>query len=705
MQLSLESKLNIWFNELSLPPNDISNFILDFNKVLNDALSCSIKKKNNQSFNNNNKSNFKFNHHLFNLFKVEDLAYKKYIKSSDSNKSIYEKQWKNAKCKLKNALRYQEYTNRSELVANIELLRSNNPRDYWKKLYELDNTQLVDNSLPMVVKNSEGKLVSGIEASNVWMESFAKLGREDSDNTDFNKKFFEHINNQVNKMSLESYNHSCILDQPIKLEEVKIAVDNLKNGKAVGLDGLFNEMFKYGGDKVTEYLWKVYQQVFESEEFPEVWSKGMIFPLFKGGPDEYKLDPNKYRGITLLSIVGKIYTVVLNNRLSDWAESNGIFVDEQAGFRKERSTVDQLFILFETIRSRRPKATYVAFLDIAKAYDKVYRNGVWYKLWKLGIRGKMWRVLKNIYRKVESCVLLGDRRTAWFLIEVGLRQGCILSPILFLLFINDLRDVVGRLNKGVQVGDRKLSILFFADDIAVVAESKEDLEEMLDCIYSYGVHWRIKWNLDKSGVIVFHTKTRSPIVYGTNCINICNCNHHFRFGPFLINEVLVYRYLGLEIDYRLVLKDFKLKILSKARSNCGRIWYMGIKEGVLSVKAAINLYQSLVVSGLEYGSEIWGFDKWSNGEQVQYHMARSILRCSFKASRPAVIGELGLMSLYGRRCYKKLMFWFHLINLPDNRLIKQVFLESKLKSSSKCNWYRQMGKIFKKYDLLNIWKK
>ena len=73
----------------------------------------------------------------------------------------------------------------------------------------------------------------------------------------------------------------------------------------------------------------------------------------------------------------------------------------------------------------------------------------------------------------------------------------------FLLFINDLRDVVGQLNKGVQVGNRKLSILFFADDIAVVADSRADLEEMLARIYYYGIHWRIRWNLDKCGVIVF----------------------------------------------------------------------------------------------------------------------------------------------------------------------------------------------------------
>ena len=90
--------------------------------------------------------------------------------------------------------------------------------------------------------------------------------------------------------------------------------------------------------------------------------------------------------------------------------------------RKSRSTTDQLFILVEIIRSRRPAPTFVAFLDVAKAYDRVYRNGLWYKIWKLGLKGKIRRVLKNIYKKVESSVLLGERRTEWFTIEVGLRH-------------------------------------------------------------------------------------------------------------------------------------------------------------------------------------------------------------------------------------------------------------------------------------------
>jgi hypothetical protein len=269
------------------------------------------------------------------------------------------------------------------------------------------------------------------------------------------------------------------------------------------VDGLFNEIFKHGGDQVAQHLCKLYQRVFESEDFPEDWARGLIFPLFKGGAAEFKLDPNKYRGITLLSIVGKTYTIVLNQRLSDWAEANNGLFDEQAGFRRARSTVDQLFILLESIKSRRTEATYCAFLDVAKAYDRVWRNGLWYKLWRSGIQGKMWRVLKNIYSKVESSVLLGDRRTAWFVIEVGLRQGCILSPILFTLFINDLRQVVQKLKKGIIVGKRRISILLFADDIVVLAEIKEELESTLKEIFAYSFKWRFKFNLDKCGVIVF----------------------------------------------------------------------------------------------------------------------------------------------------------------------------------------------------------
>jgi len=132
-----------------------------------------------------------------------------------------------------------------------------------------------------------------------------------------------------------------------------------------------------------------------------------------------------------LSVLGKTYTSILNERLSNWVEQQAVLVEEQAGFRKGRSTIDQLLILIELIRNRRPKKTYCAFLDIQKAYDRVWRQGLWFILHKYGIRGKLWRVLKNLYAKVESCVRLGKYCTDFFEILVGLRQGCLLSPMLF----------------------------------------------------------------------------------------------------------------------------------------------------------------------------------------------------------------------------------------------------------------------------------
>ena len=127
---------------------------------------------------------------------------------------------------------------------------------------------------------------------------------------------------------------------------------------------------------------------------------------------------------------------MLNKRLGQWCEKNNILSDEQAGFRTERSTIDQIFSLSEVVRNRLSQGleTHCCFLDIRKAYDTVFRDGMWKRLLEVGIGGKMWRVLKNIYDKVESCVLVGIERTEWFSVNIGLRQGCVLSPILFDIF-------------------------------------------------------------------------------------------------------------------------------------------------------------------------------------------------------------------------------------------------------------------------------
>ena len=132
-----------------------------------------------------------------------------------------------------------------------------------------------------------------------------------------------------------------------------------------------------------------------------------------------------------------------------------------------------------------------------KAYDTVWRDGLWKRLWEEGVRGKMWRVVKGMYETVQSQVLVGEEGTEWFEVETGVRQGCVMSPILFSFFINGLAREIKEKGKGIKVGERKVCLLMYADDIVLLAETAEDLQNMLDVVTEYARKWRFKLNTKK----------------------------------------------------------------------------------------------------------------------------------------------------------------------------------------------------------------
>jgi hypothetical protein len=153
--------------------------------------------------------------------------------------------------------------------------------------------------------------------------------------------------------------------------------------------------------------------------------------------------------------------------------------DEQGGFRKGRGCVDQIFVLKEALRLRKGKKTYACFVDIRKAYDRTWRNGLWQMLWNLGVRGRMWRVIQSLYSNTRAKVRLPGGDTEWFRVVTGLRQGCVLSPLLFDIFLDGLVRALKRTHVGLNLlGNRDdlLCVLAYADDIVLLAESAADLQ-------------------------------------------------------------------------------------------------------------------------------------------------------------------------------------------------------------------------------------
>lgn len=141
-------------------------------------------------------------------------------------------------------------------------------------------------------------------------------------------------------------------------------------------------------------------------------------------------------------------------------------------------------------RNNEGKPTFVSYIDAEKAFDRVDRELLFYKLLRHGVNGNFYKTLNSMYLGCESAINLNGRLTEWFPVDYGVRQGDTLSPTLFSIYVNDLVDDVKSLGLGVPVGDMKISIFLYADDVVLLAETESDLQDILDKVTEWGSKWR-----------------------------------------------------------------------------------------------------------------------------------------------------------------------------------------------------------------------
>jgi hypothetical protein len=509
--------------------------------------------------------------------------------------------------------------------------------------------------------------VCGEDVFEVWKESFRVLGIENPKDERFDVEFGEKIvENQemIYEESFDSKNFRRELDTECSVTEVVEAIKRLKLAKASGSDEIVAEILKKGGDQVEAAVYFFCRRVWREEKLPKDWTRGMIFPIFKDGD---KRDTSNYRGITLLSIVGKVYAQVINERLMSWCEENEVLVEEQGGFRPHRGCPDQLFSLVELLQNRGKKGTFCCFIDVKKAFDRVFRAGLWQRIADEGVKGKMWRVLRSIYETVESCVTVDGYATEWFPIETGVRQGCVLSPLLYALFINGLVKELNSLKEdvGVEIEEGKnVNAFLYADDIVLLAKNRYALQHMLDTVAQYAKKWRFELNPKKSEVVVFGLR------YAPR-------NIEWRLGENKIKQVTQYKYLGIELTRGLQWGPYTKRILAKARRNMTQALAMGISGGFMTARLANIVWMSLVRSILEYGCEIWGERDLIDFEKLQLQMGRRILRCGSRMTEEVVRGELGWERQKARRDEMRLRYWAKIVRMGNQRIVRRIYNASR----------------------------
>ena len=284
------------------------------------------------------------------------------------------------------------------------------------------------------------------------------------------ENFMEHFKNlNVTESPMDKSNHEQVhepftdlpFNSPITREELCKMAKKLKNGKAGGPDLILNEFIKYSPTDMLNVICKYFNLVLDSGIVPKEWTVGLIIPIYKNKGDLD--DPDNYRGITLLSCMSKLFTMIINKRLSDFLEDNKLLVEEQAGFRDGYSTLDHIFSLHCIIDSflSAKKRLYCAFIDYRKAFDSVDRSSLWQKLTKLNIKGKVLTVVQNLYNSAKSQVRLNNSISDSFNCNVGVRQGENLSSLLFAIYLNDLESFLAETAKGIDcsVGDNETQIM------------------------------------------------------------------------------------------------------------------------------------------------------------------------------------------------------------------------------------------------------
>jgi hypothetical protein len=484
------------------------------------------------------------------------------------------------------------------------------------------------------------------------------------------------------------------LETPMNFDEILKAIKQLRSGASGGSDLIINEIFKNGVDYLAPYLCKLFDTCFTTGYFPAAWTDGIIVPIHKGGNTG---DLGNYRGITLLSAFGKLFTRVLNNRLTTWAETYNVYIEAQAGFRSGMGTVDNIFILNSLISHclSNNERLFCAFVDFKKAFDFVVRDILWYKLIKYGVRGKMLKVIRSMYQTVKSKVKVMNELSESFICDLGVRQGECLSPFLFSMFLNDLEETL--LIKGVEcidIGTLNLCVLLYADDLILFARSAEGLQRSLDILSEYCAKWKLIVNTQKTKIMIFRKAGRLP-------------EHlHFYYNDSEIEIVNTFKYLGVVFSSGGAFQEQDKAASGQALKALFQLNKYLYKFTDISPRHQFDLFDKMISPILNYSSEVFGFSKGSQIERVHLSFCKRVLGVKLSTQNNFVYGETGRLPLKILWQSNMIRYWLKLCLSPEIKYIKIVYNFLKEQADRRPNiknWVSNVKDLLSRLGFYDVW--
>lgn len=445
------------------------------------------------------------------------------------------------------------------------------------------------------LKSREGQLIVTSEGQlRRWQEHFTEIFRLPEDPT--NTPHIETVPPRRRTLNID-----C---SPPTGDEVLNALRALKNGKAPGVDLIAAEMLKADLASAANALTPLLQRIWRDEELPDDWSKGLLITVPKRGDLS---QCSNWRGITLLSIPSKVFCKIILDRLSGAVDP--LIRGEQAGFRPNRSCIDQintLRIILEQA-SEWQREMYLTFVDFEKAFDTLRWDSIWSRLQEIGVPDKIINIIRALYRNYSCKVTHNGLVSEDIAVHAGVRQGCLLSPLLFLVVLDGiLHKTTDNKRRGIEWGiTNLLEDLDYADDICLLSHTRADMQAKLNDLRDEAAKTGLKINTRKTQEMRCGATSSFPLVIGTEAVE----------------RVHKFTYLGSCVSETGGAEDDITSRIAKARATFAQlrpIW----QSRKLTRRVKLKIFRSNVKTVLLYGCETWKVTK-----DVSHRLQVFVNRC------------------------------------------------------------------------------
>jgi ribonuclease HI len=542
---------------------------------------------------------------------------------------------------------YSDNLQYRKLKAKARYTVNNSKKSSWQQFCTTINNNTKLSKVWRVIKKIGGKIStfkiptlkckdtsanSNKEKANMFANHFVNVSSTNNYSEKFkkHKKKFEKENSNILNDNTE---FESPINEPFSMAELKQALTHTKETSPGG-DRLCYKMFRKMPMVSLYIILNLFNLIWTKGCIPDSWKKSIVIPIHKNGKNTY--EPISYRPIALTSNLCKLMEKLVTNRIVWYLEKHKMLNNLQCAFRKKRTCTDHLLRIQDKIYKslNNGQSVLALFLDIEKAYDMVWKEGLLFKLHKLGIKGKAFWWIRDFLKNRSIQVRVGVELSDPMVIENGIPQGSAISPLLFIIMINDLN-----------VSDQNTSFSLFADDCAVWMSGKNiqflsnKMQKILESINNWCNLWGFKISIAKTVYMIFTRKLKVPDI-------------NLYLDEEEIQGVNKFKFLGLVFDPKLSWNEHIKDVVNKCKNvlnvfRCLRGSTWGVDR-----KSLLILYKSLIRSRLDYGCRVYG-DAHKTILNKLNVIQSTALRLSTGAARSTPINalqvETGEMPLHLRR--------------------------------------------------------